>query len=390
MKLLWLASWYPDAYEPTNGDFVQRHAQAVSTLMPVDVIHVAQAGKDHNHLDKIVKRNTGNLQESIHYFPFSKTGIAWLDKVRYNKTYIRYYKKILLQYIQEKGKPDMVHVHVPMKAGILALWLKKKFGIPYIVSEHSSLYLPEAKDSFATRSYFFRHHTRNIFQQAVAVSNVSAAIGKVLQQMFGVKDVRIIPNVVDTDYFNYQPKPQQKVFRWLHVSTMLPLKQVDKIIEAFKLIAETRDDWELVLTGPVHKEYEKLVHQSGLQQKISFTGEMAYEAVAFQMQQADAFIMFSRHENFPCVIIEALCCGLPVVTSNVGGIAEAVNASNGVLVEAGNMVQLQEAIFSVMNNPTRFDKEKIARTASSAYCYTTIARQFINIYEEVLNIKSLP
>jgi glycosyltransferase involved in cell wall biosynthesis len=45
-------------------------------------------------------------------------------------------------------------------------------------------------------------------------------------------------------------------------------------------------------------------------------------------KKADAFILFSRHENFPCVVIEALCCGLPVVASNVGGIAEAVDETN--------------------------------------------------------------
>ena len=46
MKVLWLASWYPDEYEPTNGDFVQRHAKAVSQLMHIDVIHVVQAGEN--------------------------------------------------------------------------------------------------------------------------------------------------------------------------------------------------------------------------------------------------------------------------------------------------------------------------------------------------------
>ncbi len=390
MKLLWLASWYPDEYEPTNGDFVQRHAKAVSTLMHIDVIHVAQAGKDKKHLNKIVLNDDGNLHEAIHYFAFKKTGIAFIDKIHYNRTYFNYYKNILKKYISEKDKPDLIHVHVPMKAGLLAFWLKKKFNIPYIVSEHSSLYLKVAKDNFDTRSFYFRHNTAKIFQQASLVTNVSSAIAKVLQQRFGLSDVRIIPNVVDTNHFYFKPKEKNKTFRWLHVSTMYSLKNVDKIIQTFSSIAKQRGDWELILVGPINTEYKKLVADLDLQSKIKFIGEVSYQEVARQMQQADAFILFSQHENFPCVIIEALCCGLQVVSSNVGGIAEAVDQSNGILIEANNTNQLQAAVISVMNNPANFNAEKIAAQASSKYNYTTVAQQFLNIYQDVLNLKSFP
>jgi glycosyltransferase involved in cell wall biosynthesis len=385
MKVLWLASWYPDEYEPTNGDFVQRHAKALALLMPVYVIHVAQSGRDFHHLNKVDVKEQDNLHEAIHYFSFKKTGIPLIDKIRYNKTYLRYYKKIIHQYIQEKGRPDIVHIHVPMKAGIISLWIKKTFNIPYIVSEHSSLYLPEAKDNFNTRSFYFRLYTKKIFQQAALVTNVSAAISTRLEQLFALKAVRIIPNVVDTVYFHYKPKQQNTPFRWLHVSTMLPLKNVDKIIDAFKNISSKRNNWELVICGPVNEAYLKLVESLNLQSNIKFTGEVSYAAVAQQMQQSDAFIMFSKHENFPCVIIEALCCGLPVVASAVGGIAEAVNAPNGILVKQGDGVALQQAILSIMDNPAQFDRPKIAAAAQSTYNYQTIANRFIDAYNEIIH-----
>ncbi len=385
MKLLWLTSWYPDAYEPTNGDFVQRHAKAVSTLTNVDVIHVAQAGKDKSHLHKVVLNDEGNLHEAIHYFDFKKTGIALIDKIRYNKTYLRYYKNIIHQYIQENGKPDVVHVHVPMKAGLIALWLKKKLHIPYIVSEHSSLYLKIAKDNFDTRSFYFRNNTKKIFQQAALVTNVSLAIAKALQQRFCLKDLHIIPNVVDTNHFYFKPKEKNKTFRWLHVSTMYPLKNVDKIIQTFALIDKQRDDWELVLVGPIKTEYKNLIEDLQLQSKIKFTGEVSYEEVTHQMQLANAYIMFSQHENFPCTIIEALCCGLPVISSNVGGISEALNDSNGILVEANNTKELQAAILSLMNNPAQLNEEKIAAEASSKYNYKAVAQQFMSAYRSVIN-----
>lgn len=385
MKILWLASWYPDEYQPTNGDFIQRHAQAVSQLIPVDVIHVAQAGKDLSYLNKVVENDKSNLHEAIHYFAYKKTGINFLDKILYNYAYQRYYKKILNKYINEKGKPYLLHVHVPVKAGIVAQKYAKQLHIPYIVSEHSSLYLNAAKDNFNTRSFYFRNHTKRVFKHAAIITNVSAAIGKVLKQMFGLNDVRIIPNVVDTNYFYFKRKEKNKIFRWLHVSTMFPLKNVDKIIHTFNKISAKRNDWELIICGPINKEYQQLVKQLNLQSSIKFIGEINYEDVAKQMQQSDAFIMFSRHENFPCVIIEALCCGLPVVASNVGGISEAVNKTNGILIEPNNTDALQNAILLMMNNTNGYNAATIAENATAKYNYTTVAKQFILVYNEVLN-----
>jgi glycosyltransferase involved in cell wall biosynthesis len=200
-----------------------------------------------------------------------------------------------------------------MKAGIVALKFLKHSNIPYIVSEHSSLYLKTAKDNFYNRSFYFRYHTKKIFQYAALVTNVSSAIGKVLEEMFHLKNVLIIPNVVDTNYFNFKPEKPDKIFRWMHVSTMYPLKNVDKIIRAFNELRHIKKEWELIICGPVNKQYEQLVEQLHLQSKIKFTGEISYEQVAAEMQNANAFILFSKHENFPCVVIEALCCGLPVV-----------------------------------------------------------------------------
>jgi glycosyltransferase involved in cell wall biosynthesis len=384
MKVLWLASWYPDEYEPTNGDFVQRHAKAVSQLMCIDVIHVVQAGRKFNRLNKVVINNDRNLHEAIHYFTYKKSNIDWLDKILYNKTYWRYYKNIVDEYIKQKGKPDVLHVHVPFKAGIIAMTFSRRLKIPFIVSEHSSLYLNEAKDNFYSRDFYFRFYTERAFKKAALVTNVSAAIGKVLKQMFNLRDVRIIPNVVDTNYFYFKSKEKNKTFRWLHVSTMHPLKNVDKIIEAFNKISTEKNNWELIICGPINKEYEQLIKKLNLQTKIKFTDEISYEDVAKQMQQSDAFVLFSKHENFPCVIIEALCCGLPVVASNVGGIAEAVNETNGILVEANNTDALQNAILSMMNNVNIYNSRQIAAEASSKYNYQTVAEQFVSAYNDVL------
>ncbi|HEX3023943.1 MAG TPA: glycosyltransferase [Chitinophagaceae bacterium] len=384
MQILWLASWYPDFYEPANGDFIERHAIAVSKIIQVDLIHVVQAGADINTNEDFVHSKKGNLREFVYSFSFQKWGWSWADKMRYNIYFIFYYQRILNKYASQFGKPDLIHVHVPMKAGILAIEFSDRWKIPFIVSEHSSMYDTVAADNFFRRSYFFRSNTKKIFQKASAVTNVSAAIGKKTEKLFGLKKTEIIHNVVDTARFNYQPKKEKNVFRWLHVSSLYPLKNVEGIVEAFTLLNLIRQDWELIIVGNASQQLSNQVYKNGLSNKIKFIRELKHEDVAIQMQASSALVLFSRHENFPCVIIEALCCGLPVVSSNVGGVSEAINETNGLLVESGNVEALKNAFINMMDNYYQYNQTQISIHASKKYSEEVIGAQFVNLYAQVI------
>ena len=383
MKILWLASWYPDAYEPVNGDFVQRHAKAVSTLMPIDVIHVVQSGKEVKTKKDCVYTIDGNLREWVYSFSFTKWGMGSIDKFRYHIKFWYFYRSLLLKYARLNGKPNLVHVHVPMKAGIAAIEMTKRWGVPFIVSEHSSLYDPVATDNFLRRSFFFRYYTKKIFKNAACITCVSKAIASRIQQIAGDKKIEIIRNVVDTTLFNYQ-LPLSTNFKWLHVSSMQPVKNVAAILKAFQQFYLLRQDWKLEMVGPFNEMHLQWVREAGLSNHIFFRGEVSHNQVAIKMKEASAFVLFSKYENFPCVILEALCCGLPVVSSNVGGTNEAVNRSNGILVESENIDQLTKALQNMMTNYYQYNRILIAKEADSKYAVPVIAKQFVQLYQRLL------
>ncbi len=384
MQVLWLASWYPNPYEPTNGDFIERHAIAVSKIVPLDLIHVVQAGKNIRTKEGYVHAKEGNLRELIYSFPFKKWGWSWFDKIRYNIYFIFYYRSVLNKYSRQYGKPDLIHVHVPMKAGIMAIEFSDYWQIPFIVSEHSSMYDTVATDNFFKRSYFFKKNTKKIFQKAKAVTNVSAAIGRKVEDLFHLPHTEIIHNVVDTSRFFYSPKKVENTFKWLHVSSLFKLKNVEGIIKAFKLLNQVRQDWELVIVGNSSQALADQVYENGLSNKIKIFGELEHKDVAIQMQASSALVLFSRHENFPCVIIEALCCGLPVVSSNVGGVTEAVNESNGLLVESENIEALKNAFIKMMDHYHQYNQQQISIEAGKKYSEETIGEQFVYLYKKVL------
>lgn len=384
MKVLWLASWYPNQISPYEGDFVQRHARAVTAYSKVTVVYLSQAGETLNiYNTQFLEEEKDSVVEKIVFFKFIKTGLKWFDKVKYNIIYYKTYKKLITEYIKTHGRPDIVHVHVPMKAGMIALWMKRRWRIPYIVSEHSSLYNRFSPGNFHQRGFMYRHNVKRVFNKADAVTNVSAVVGDKLKMLFGLVEVKVIHNTVNTFLFNYRKHTLHK-FRFIHVSTLTHQKNVEGILNAVKGLSKLRQDFELVIVGPIGPELVKMIATLNVTSLVICTGEISYPEVASQMQNASAFVLFSRHENFPCVIIEALCCGLPCITTNVGGVREAVNNGNGIIVESESEGQLIEAMAEMMNEYHRFDRLKIAEDAQEKFSYSTIGKQFYELYREIV------
>lgn len=383
MKVLWLASWYPNKYEPVNGDFIQRHAIAVAQILPIHLIHVVQLGKDVVVKEERQDFVNKNLTEQINYIQYRKTGLSLFDKIQYNRFYLKRYLEILEQYFLEHGKPDLIHVHVPMKAGWVALAIKKKYNIPYIVSEHGSYYDEAAPDTFSKRSFFFKRNTKKVCQNATAVTNVSTLIGSKMKALFHLNEVVTIHNVVDTNLFYYLPLENQNEFVWIHVSTLGEQKNIEGLFTAFSAFAkQSNQNQKLMMVGPSNNYHLELAKKNKIENLVEFVGEVPHQKVAFYMQQANAFVLFSKHENFPCVIIEALCCGLPIISSNVGGLAEALNSQNGILVTNEKLEQLENAFSTMITEYHAYDRKAISNDAKSKYSYNTIANQFYKLYNE--------
>jgi glycosyltransferase involved in cell wall biosynthesis len=382
-NILWLASWYPDELSPYNGDFVQRHAVAVAQQVPITVIYMAQHGPEvEMPVSKTITRTTGNLTEITVYFKYRPTGLALADKLLYNWKYFYHYRRFLRSYLAEHGKPALVHLHIPMKAGRMAYWLKQEFSIPYIVSEHSSAYSDEVPDHYANRSAYYRRWVKAIFEQATAVTTVSQKVAGLLQGLFNIKKIHLVPNVADTRFFHYKPFDLPR-FRFLHASTMDHPKNMEGILNTLHRLKAVRQDWECLMLGWDNPSLRELAGRLGLNDHVQWKGVVPYTEVAAYMQQSSALLMFSRYENLPCVVLEALCCGLPVISSRVGGIPEVVDSSNGLLVEAGNEGQLLQALLQFMETSGRYDRAGMAQAAQHEFSYEAVGRQFAELYRDL-------
>jgi len=376
--ILWLASWYPSKTMPYNGDFIQRHAYATAIYLNILVVHTIH---DPNATDDIIYevREQPNLKEIIIYFRDNgDTSTIW-GKLRYNFRFYQATKSFISRLFLHRSLPRILHVHVPMKMGRVAIWIKEKWKIPFLLSEHSASYMPTAPDYFFKRSRFYQKNVQRIFAEAIAVTNVSETISLILQKIFTIRKISIIRNAVDEKLFFYSPKLEGN-FRFVHVSTMNYQKNFDGLMNAFEKLYAVNHEVELLLVGPMPSTASVRLDRSPAKLAVMCTGEVHYTEVARFMQEANSLVLFSRYENFPCVIIEALCCGLPVITTNAGGASEALKDLNGIVIPIEDEIALLAAMKKMILEYAGYHRQSIAEDARLKYSYLTIGKNFEQLY----------
>ena len=354
MKVLFLTPWYPTEQDAMAGLFVQKHAQAVRAQgVDVRVLH-------------------------------SQT---WSELLRGWRRLRR-----------EWGLPDVVQLNVIQKQGLLALHLKQRYKIPYIIVEHWSGYLPE-NGQFMRMSAYKRRLYARIARHASALLCVSNRLAEAMRQC-GVTNAstRKINNVVEDFFYDKveskvesQKSKVESVKTLLHVSCFDErAKNVKGLLRAAKALADQRQDWQLVLvgTGVDYKEVrayaDELKFPEGL---LRWTGELAPRQVAEELAQADVFVLPSNYENAPVVISESLAEGVPVISTRAGGIPEMISSECGILVPPRDDRALTEAMAAMLDHYSEYNRDTI-RQAGLQYSYAKVGTELKQTYCQALMVRN--
>ena len=287
---------------------------------------------------------------------------------------------------REGWMPEVVQLNVIQKQGALALWLKQRYHIPYLIIEHWSGYLPE-NGQFMRMSAFKRKLYERIAAEAETVLTVSEPLQRAMQQC-GLKAKKwgTVDNVVEEIFghsaVSIQPsavsrQPSDKKIL-LHVSCFDErAKNVKGLLRAAKMLSEKRQDWRLVLvgTGVDYKEVRAYAKALEIPEDLlHWTGELSPQEVAERMHQADALVLSSRYETYGVVLAEAFVAGLPILSTPVG-IAEDL----GALIVSQEIAQHKAGTFAEFietvlwstehrtQNTDRFTKEAVGKQLKEIY-----------------------
>lgn len=386
LHVLFLPSWYPKSPGDVTGSFFREQAIALSqsdVKVGVINVHMLSVRAPHKGIEKIDTAVSAYEDKGIHvYSTMLRNWFFMMPSIR-AKQFVRKGLRAFESYIKEHGLPDIIHVHSILYASTLALAIKEKYNVPYIISEHSSSYprgTVKAK-SLNTLRECSKHAERRYGVSENFASTVEQTIGK----PFGVWEE--MPNSVSDEFLKYPIQDKAKnEFSFIHVSLMTPNKRVEGIIRAFHEVYKVNPHVSLTIIGhgQCRDALESLTVELGLSQNINFTGMLAREHVVKQMSLSNAFVLNSEHEPFGVVLIEALALGVPVIATKSGGPDSIVKPKLGYLVDTDDPQALRKAMMNIIEQEGEFNPEDIREFCRLKYSREILVEKWNGIYKEVL------
>ena len=387
MRVLWLASWYPSKVNFLDGDFIERHATAASLDNEILVIHVVKTGAPGQRgIIKEEKIYSDRLTAWIYYYPSYKQIGNWYDKLASSYWYLRLHFKAFHTYRWLYGKPAGILVQAGLKAGIPAVWFKKFYGIRYLLFERWAGLLPEAIPNFSELSLSKRWWWKRAIRHSSKLLTVSEYFARMIYQYHYKTDWMVIPNTVSPS-FRYESRHRDStLFQFIHVSNMDYQKNFEDQLRATAILVQKSTAFHLTVYGPIQEKISQLVKELGLQQYVSFRGEVSHAEIATAMQDSDALLLYSRYETFGNVVTEANACGLPVIVSDHPVFKEIMEEGvTGISVPGEKPALLAACMEWMMNNPSHFDRQKISDMVHEKYAPRHISQLFDQVFQETFN-----
>ena len=374
MTILHLPSWFPNPQKPLDGNFILRHIAAVAPHTCSIVLR---------HTDAAFQDEASSLMdESVTFRPVVVAS-------KHTKcALLRAYDKAFRAIIREYGKPDVIHLHVALPLGPVAVYLSTRYHVPLVVSEHWSVYQPENRQGLSLSQ---RLMLRMVYRRAVAVTTVSDNLhNAIVATVPSAARVpyRQVSNVVDTDLFAPNPSrlSDDGKLHILHVSTLENAsKNIMGILRVVNALRAHRSDFVLDIIHDLgNAEVEQYIRENNMSEFVRLLGKKTPSEVAEHIRQSAFMLQFSNYENQPCVLLESFACGKPVLATRVGGIPEIVDPSRGRLVAPKDENALLEQLQYMLDHCCDFDHNAIRDYAEQHFSVRHIGQALYNTYGMVL------
>jgi len=356
-----------------------------SGVVATEVAHALATQGHEIHL--LSYDRPGRLRRGIPGLRFHEVAVTAYPLFRYPPYDLALATRMLE--VREEAKLDVFHVHYAIPHAVSAFLARSMSGgdrrLEFVTTLHGTDITVVGSD----RAYL--RPTRFAIEQSSAVTAVSRFLADETQLVFGIKKpVEVVPNFVDTNTWTpeaaerYYDRPDEERVL-VHVSNFRPVKRVADVVRAFATIQQRVPArlW-LIGDGPDREHALAVAADLGCSNQIEHLGVIDH--LEKMLPRADLFLSASETESFGLSMLEAMSCGVPCISTAVGGVDE-VLGDTGILTPLGDPDALAKAALSLLTDPARHARmsQNARNRAVEHFAADKVIRRYVEIYERVLN-----
>lgn len=368
MNVLMLVSWYAPKGEIGGGSFHYEQAMDLKRFCNCAIYYP---------YDRFIKRGCEhNMENGILVF---RSKYALRNKIRNRIHMFQAMRRIVKEF-----QPDIIHGNVATEGGRFAVMLGKIFGIPVVITEHSTI---EASNVEHFPHYYY---AKNVYKN----SRYNACVSDVLTERLS----KIFPQYTFHTIYNgiRELEPRENAHRYCRDDRIdigmvagfysKEIKGVQYVLPAVRrMLDEGRCVYLHIIGGGAYLEdFIEEANQMGLSEHCTFYGGCTYDKVFEIESEMDFVVSASLFESFGCAVAEAAMLGKPVVATKSGGVESIVNADNGILVEKGSVESIYTGLEWMCEHYRQYDAWKMSMEARKKFALDTISRKYMDVYKEAL------
>lgn len=293
--------------------------------------------------------------------------------------------------VAHKFELDLLHVHYAIPHSISAYLAKQILTdrrLPFVTTLHGTDITLVGSD------HSYLPITRFGIEQSDAVTAVSDYLRRRTIEEFRIhRPIDVIPNFVNCETYRRLAdpglrarfaEPSEKIL--IHMSNFRPVKRVEDVVAVF---ADVRKKLKakllMVGDGPERPRAEWAAEQRGIADDVFFVGKQ--NEIEKLLSISDLLLLPSELESFGLVVIEAMACEVPVISTSVGGVREVVeHGEDGFLFEVGDTKAMSDAAIAILSDPDcQLRMGHTARDhARQKYCASGVVQRYEQIYHRTL------
>lgn len=379
--ILILSNGYPSVYRSLSGSFWKDQAEELAAqkcivgliaTTPISFKDIAIKGV---RFLKFEKKCVKKVFTYVFRFPN-------IPKLNFLESFISLYIGFLFFkiYKRKHGLPDVIHVH-RYEAGLLAIKIKEKYGIPYVVTEHSSRFLYNTLGKIEIKI------SLKVFQKADRCIAVSESLSKILSNKYKTH-FDYLPNIVDTTFFKRIDKIEKNShFSFFSAGNLDSNKNHTMLIDAFNLFHQMNTNSKLYIAGEGCEvdSLLKKIKELNLENSVVLLGKLSRRDMVKLNNECHVFVLPSIKETFGVVLIEALSTGIPIISTNSGGPNSIItNKYLGEICDI-NIESLFNAMKKVYSNYDEYSTESIVNYVNKNFSKQKIISELLDIYLSIHN-----